>query len=68
MAHSVPPPRTRIVDGNARVEGGALDALQITLFEEQVRLFIGLAVVLLFAEWLWPDRRSERMAWAGRFE
>ena len=57
-----------LVDDIAGVEGEALDELQITLFEEQFQMFIALALALLFAEWLWPDRRSERMAWAGRFE
>ncbi|HCR04425.1 MAG TPA: hypothetical protein DIU18_04495 [Gemmatimonadetes bacterium] len=57
-----------LMDEISGVEGEALDGLQITQFEEQFQVFLALALALLFAEWLWPDRRSERMAWAGRFE
>ena len=57
-----------LVDDIAGVEGEVLDELQITQFEEQFQIFLALALALLLAEWLWPDRRSERVAWAGRFE
>ena len=57
-----------LVDDISGVEGEALDELQITQFEEQFQIFLALALALLLAEWLWPDRRSQRMAWAGRFE
>ena len=57
-----------LVDDIAGVEGEVVDELQITQFEEQFQIFLALALALLLAEWLWPDRRSERVAWAGRFE
>jgi Ca-activated chloride channel family protein len=56
-----------LVDEIANVEGEAIDARQVTLFEEQFQIFLGLALALLWVEWLLPDRRRRREAWAGRF-
>jgi Ca-activated chloride channel family protein len=57
-----------LVDEIANVEGEALDARQVTLFEEQYQIFLGLALAMLLVEWLIPDRRRRREAWAGRLE
>ncbi|MSR20081.1 MAG: VWA domain-containing protein [Gemmatimonadetes bacterium] len=57
-----------LVDEISNVEGEALDARQITQFEEQFQIFLGVALALLLIEWLLPERRRERTAWAGRFE
>ena len=55
-----------LVDEIANVEGEELDARQFTLFEEQFQIFLGFALAILWIEWLLPDRRSKREAWAGR--
>jgi Ca-activated chloride channel family protein len=57
-----------LVDDIANVEGEALDARQITQFEEQFQIFLGVAWALLLIEWLLPERRRVQTAWAGRFE
>jgi Ca-activated chloride channel family protein len=57
-----------LVDEIAHVEGEAIDARQVTLFEEQFQVFLGIALAMLWVEWLIPDRRRRREAWAGRFE
>jgi Ca-activated chloride channel family protein len=56
-----------LVDELARAKGEALDAQQITQFEEQYQIFLGLALVLLLVERLIPERRRTREAWSGRF-
>jgi hypothetical protein len=57
-----------LVDRIASAEGEAIDAQQITQFEEQYQLFLGMALLALLAEVLIPDRRKTREAWLGRFE
>jgi len=47
-------------------EGQELDAKQVTQFEEQFQLFLGLALILLVVEMLIPDRRRVEEAWQGR--
>ena len=49
-------------------EGQEFEAEQVTLYDEQYQLFLGLALVLLVAEVLVSDRRRVRAAWAGRFK
>ena len=49
-------------------EGQEFEAEQVTLFDEQYQLFLGLALALLVAEVLVSDRRRVRAAWAGRFK
>jgi Ca-activated chloride channel family protein len=49
-------------------EGQEFEAEQVTLFDEQYQLFLGLALVLLVAEVLVSDRRRVRTAWVGRFK
>ena len=48
-------------------EGRELETREITQFDEQFQIFLGLALVLLLAEGLIPERRGKREAWAGRF-
>jgi len=57
-----------LVDELMGAEGEALEERQVTRFEEQFQIFVGMALALLLAEWLWPERRRARAAWAGRFE
>ena len=57
-----------LVDEIAGADGEALDAQQITQFQEQYQIFLGLALLLLLAESLIPDRKKTRQAWWGRFE
>jgi Ca-activated chloride channel homolog len=57
-----------LVDELAGAQGEALEERQVTVFEEQFQIFVGLALALLFVEWLWPERRRGKVAWAGRFE
>jgi Ca-activated chloride channel family protein len=56
-----------LVEELASAEGEALEERQVTLFEEQYQIFVGLALALLVAEWLLPERRRVRAGWAGRF-
>ncbi len=49
-------------------EGQQFEAEQVTLFDEQYQLFLGLALALLVAEMLVSDRRRVRTAWSGRFQ
>ena len=49
-------------------EGEEFETEQVTLFDEQYQLFLGLALALLVAETLVSDRRRVRTAWAGRFK
>lgn len=58
-----------LVDELAGAQGGeAVEERQVTRFEEQFQIFLGLALALLFVEWLWPERRRPSASWAGRFE
>lgn len=57
-----------LVDEIAGGQGEEIEALQVTQFEEQFQLFVGLAVLLLLAEALISDRRRAHGEWSGRFE
>ena len=57
-----------LVDELSRAEGEALDARQITQFEEQYQIFLGAALLLLLVERLIPGRKKAREVWSGRFE
>ena len=57
-----------LVDELAGAQGEAIEERQVTLFEEQFQVFLGLGLALLVAEWLLPERRRTEHAWAGRFE
>lgn len=56
------------VDRVARGEGEEIDALQVTRFEEQYQIFLALALLMLVADVLLPDRRRVQQVWTGRFE
>ena len=49
-------------------EGQEFEAEQVTRFDEQYQIFLGLALALLAAEVLIPDRRRVRTEWSGRFK
>jgi Ca-activated chloride channel family protein len=57
-----------LVDEIARGEGEEVDAIQVTQFEEQYQIFLGLALLLLMADVLVTDRRRKGGEWKGRFE
>jgi len=57
-----------LVDEIAGGQGEEIDAMQVTRFEEQYQIFLGLALLLLAAEVLVGDRRKAESEWAGRFE
>jgi Ca-activated chloride channel family protein len=58
-----------LVDRVARgADGEAIEERQITQFEEQYQIFLAVALLLLFAEWMVSDRKRAEVAWAGRFE
>jgi Ca-activated chloride channel family protein len=57
-----------LVDEIASRDGEALDEQQITQFEEQFQVFLGLALLLLIAELVISDRKRMSEAWLGRFE
>ncbi len=56
-----------LVDEIARAEGEMLDARQVTQFEEQYQIFLGLALLMLIVEGLIPMRKKTSRAWSGRF-
>jgi Ca-activated chloride channel family protein len=57
-----------LVEALTGVEGETIEERQVTQFEEQFQIFLALAVALLLVEWMVPERRRVRAAWAGRFE
>ena len=48
-------------------EGREFESEQVTLFDEQYQLFLGLALALLVADVLVSDRRRVDVGWTGRF-
>ncbi len=48
-------------------EGREFESEQVTLFDEQYQLFLGLAMALLVADVLVSDRRRLDVGWTGRF-
>jgi Ca-activated chloride channel family protein len=56
-----------LTDEIASMEGREIEAQQVTQFEEQYQLFLGLALVMLIAEFFIPDRVRVRGEWRGRF-
>jgi Ca-activated chloride channel family protein len=56
------------VDQVASGEGEEIDALEVTRFEEQYQIFLGLALLMLVTDLLLPDRRRTEHEWVGRFE
>ena len=57
-----------LADDIAGMEGREIEAQQVTQFEEQYQIFLGLALVLLVGEFFVPDRRRAKTAWRGRFQ
>ncbi len=55
-----------LMDRIAGGKGEAIDARQVTQFEEQYQIFLGLALALLVAEMLLPERRRETRTLQGR--
>ena len=49
------------------VGGREVEDQQVTQFEEQFQIFLGLALVLLLVEFLIPERKKVRHEWSGRF-
>lgn len=58
---------TALVDELEALGGREIDSREITQFEEQFQIFLGLAIALLFVEGLISDRRRDAGAWKGRF-
>lgn len=56
------------IDEVASGTGDEIDARQVTRFEEQYQIFLGLALLLLVAESMISDRKREDGRWTGRFE
>jgi Ca-activated chloride channel family protein len=56
-----------LADEIAALEGHEFEAQQVTQFEEQYQIFLGMAILLLIAEFLIPDRRRVKTEWRGRF-
>lgn len=50
------------------MEGREIEAPQVTQFDEQFQIFLGLAMILLAGEYVIPDRRRVEEAWRGRFQ
>jgi Ca-activated chloride channel family protein len=57
-----------LTDEIAAMEGREFEAQQVTQFEEQYQIFLGLAIVLLLAEFFVPDRKRVTAEWRGRFQ
>ncbi len=56
----------RLVEELTGGEGEAIESREVTRYEEQYQIFLGLALVLLLAELLVPERRRAVEAWVGR--
>lgn len=52
----------------ASMGGREIEAGQVTQFEEQYQVFLGLGLVLLLIEFLLPERRRVVAEWRGRFQ
>lgn len=58
---------TALVDELEALGGREMDSRELTQFEEQFQIFLGLAIALLLLEGVLSDRRTETEAWTGRF-
>jgi len=58
----------RLAEEIGEMAGREFEARQVTQFEEQFQIFLGFALVLLFAETLIPERRRQSETWTGRFK
>lgn len=57
----------RLAEEIAEMAGREFEARQVTQYEEQYQIFLGFALVFLFAELLVPERRRLEQEWTGRF-
>ncbi len=57
-----------LADEIAGMEGREIETQQLTQYEEQYQVFLGLALALLLAEILVSDRRRPAAEWRGRFQ
>ena len=57
-----------LVEDIEAVGGREIDAREVTQFEEQFQIFLGLAILLLIIESLLPERRKLTQAWSGRLQ
>ncbi len=57
-----------LADEIAGMQGRQIEAQQLTQYEEQYQILLGLALALLLAEMLVPDRRRPAAEWRGRFQ
>lgn len=58
---------TALAEELAGMAGREIEAQQVTQFEEQFQLFLGLGLILLLVEMLIPERRRVAAEWTGRF-
>ena len=56
----------RLVEELTGGEGGEIESREVTRYEEQYQIFLGLALLLLAAEALISERRRVAEAWIGR--
>lgn len=56
----------RLVEELTGGEGEEIESREVTRYEEQYQIFLGLALVLLVTEALLPERRRVADAWVGR--
>lgn len=56
----------RLVDELTGGDGEEIESREVTRYEEQYQIFLGLALLLLLAEGLLPERRRVTDAWVGR--
>lgn len=59
---------TRLAEEIATGRGAELESRQITQFNEQFQIFLGVAILLLLIETAIPERRRVQEAWRGRFQ
>lgn len=57
-----------LADEISEMAGREFEARQVTQYEEQFQIFLGFALVLLFAEAIIPERRRLKEEWTGRFK
>jgi len=57
-----------LADEIASMSGREMAAEQVTQFEEQFQIFLGLSLALLLMEFLVPERRKVVTEWRGRFQ
>jgi len=56
-----------LVDEIAAGEGEEMESREVTQFEEQYQIFLGLGLALLFIDALVPEGKKRRERWSGRF-